>query len=185
MPRRLETRLAGLVLLAPAVHGDERGFFMETFREETWAEHGVTGPFVQDNHSRSVRGTLRGLHFQYPHGQVKLVRVVRGEVFDACVDVRRGSPTFGRAFWTVLSDENRRQMWIPAGFAHGFCVLSETADFVYKCSDFYSPADDRGILWNDPSLGIPWPAQDPLVSAKDARLPRLAEVTFELPPYEG
>jgi dTDP-4-dehydrorhamnose 3,5-epimerase len=173
------------MLVEPTVYEDPRGWFMESYHRERFVEAGLVERLVQDNHSRSVRGTLRGLHFQYPRGQVKLVRVVRGEVFDACVDVRRGSPTFGRAFWTVLSDENRRQMWIPAGFAHGFCVLSETADFVYKCSDFYSAADDRGILWNDPSLGIPWPVQDPLVSEKDARLPRLADVTFELPPYEG
>jgi dTDP-4-dehydrorhamnose 3,5-epimerase len=179
------TDLPGVMLVEPTVYEDPRGWFMESYHRERFVEAGLVERLVQDNHSRSVRGTLRGLHFQYPRGQVKLVRVVRGEVFDACVDVRRGSPTFGRAFWTVLSDENRRQMWIPAGFAHGFCVLSETADFVYKCSDFYSAADDRGILWNDPSLGIPWPVQDPLVSEKDARLPRLADVTFELPPYEG
>jgi dTDP-4-dehydrorhamnose 3,5-epimerase len=181
----VRTDLPGVVLVEPTIHEDPRGWFMEIYHRERFADAGLADKLVQDNHSRSVRGTLRGLHFQYPHGQVKLVRVVRGEVFDACVDVRRGSPTFGRAFWTVLSEENRRQMWIPAGFAHGFCVLSETADFVYKCSDFYSPADDRGVLWNDSSLGIPWPVQDPLVSDKDARLPRLAEVTFELPPYEG
>ncbi len=156
---------------------------METYHRRRFAEAGLDAQLVQDNHSHSLRGTLRGLHFQHPHGQVKLLRVVRGEVFDACVDVRRGSPTFGQAYWTVLSEENRRQLWVPSGFAHGFCVLSETADLVYKTSDYYSPEDERGISWDDPTLGIPWPVDRPLLSPRDARLPRLAAAEG-LPPFD-
>jgi dTDP-4-dehydrorhamnose 3,5-epimerase len=181
------TAIPGVVLIEADVMGqdDPRGPFFEVYHEGKFAAAGLRAPFVQDNHSRSRRGTVRGMHFQHPHGQVKLVRVVSGEVFDAVVDVRRGSPTFGRAVWAVLSAENRRQLWVPAGFAHGFCVLSETADFVYKCSEVYSPADERGIRWDDPDLGIPWPVADPLLSARDERFPRLAEVDFPLPSYEG
>jgi dTDP-4-dehydrorhamnose 3,5-epimerase len=183
--RFVPTDLPGVVLVEPDVREDPRGWFVEVYHQPKFAAAGLDAPFVQDNHSRSARGILRGMHFQHPNGQVKLVRVVKGEVFDAVVDVRRGSPTFGRATWVVLSEENRRQLWIPAGFAHGFCVLSETADFVYKCSGVYSPADERGIRWDDPALEIPWPVADPLLSARDERLPRLAEVDFPLPPYEG
>ena len=171
------TPLAGVFLIEPAVHTDPRGFFMETWHRKRFAEAGLDSEFVQDNHSRSTRGALRGLHFQQPHAQVKLVRVVQGEVFDACVDVRRGSPTFGQAYWTTLSAENRRQMWIPAGFAHGFVTTSETAEFVYKCSDFYSQKDERGVRWNDPALAIPWPIADPIVTNKDATLPLLRDLT--------
>ena len=183
--RFVPTDLPGVVLVEADVFGDPRGWFVEVYHQPKFAAAGLKAGFVQDNHSRSVRGTLRGMHLQHPHGQVKLVRVVQGEVFDAVVDVRRGSPTFGRATWAVLSAENRRQLWVPAGFAHGFCVLSETADFVYKCSDVYSPADERGIRWDDPALDIPWPVQTPIVSARDERLPRLADVDFPLPSYEG
>jgi dTDP-4-dehydrorhamnose 3,5-epimerase len=179
------TALPGVVLIEPDVREDPRGWFLEVYHQPKFAAAGLDARFVQDNHSRSARGILRGMHFQHPRGQVKLVRVVRGEVFDAVVDVRRGSPTFGRATWAVLSEENRRQLWIPAGFAHGLCVLSETADFVYKCSEVYSPADERGIRWDDPDLGIPWPVADPLLSARDERFPRLAEVDFPLPSYQG
>ena len=171
------TPLAGVFLIEPAVHTDPRGFFMETWHRKRFAEAGLDSEFVQDNHSKSTRGALRGLHFQQPHAQVKLVRVVQGEVFDACVDVRRGSPTFGQAYWTTLSAENRRQMWIPAGFAHGFVTTSETAEFVYKCSDFYSQKDERGVRWNDPALAIPWPIADPIVTNKDATLPLLRDLT--------
>lgn len=171
------TPLAGVFLIEPAVHEDARGFFMETWHRKRFAEAGLDSDFVQDNHSRSTRGALRGLHFQDPHAQVKHVRVVQGEVFDVCVDVRRGSPTFGKAFWATLSAENRTQMWIPAGFAHGFVTTSETAEFVYKCSDFYSAKDEKGIRWNDPSLAIPWPVKDPIVSTKDQSLPYLRDLT--------
>jgi dTDP-4-dehydrorhamnose 3,5-epimerase len=177
------TDLPGVFLVQPEVREDLRGWFFEVYQEQKFAAAGLEAQFTQDNHSRSVRGVLRGMHFQHPHGQVKLVRVVRGEVFDAVVDVRRGSPTFGRATWTVLSEENRCQLWVPAGFAHGFCVLSESADFVYKCSGVYSPADERGIRWDDPALGIPWPVQAPRLSPRDEALPRLAEVDFPLPVY--
>src|SRR3954453_18757107 len=145
---RLPTRLDGLVLLAPAVHGDERGFFQETFREDAWTAEGVTGPFVQDNHSRSKRGTLRGIHFQTHPGQGKLVRVARGRVFDVVVDLRRGSPTFGEWEAVELDDDAHLQLWIPIGFGHGFCVLSEVADFVYKCTAYYDPASEGGIRFD-------------------------------------
>lgn len=171
----IETDLPGVVVVEPSAPEDVRGWFMETYHRQRFAAAGLAAEFVQDNHSRSSRGTLRGLHFQHPHGQVKLLRVVRGEVFDACVDVRQGSPTFGRAFWTTLSEENRRQLWVPAGFAHGFCVVSESADLVYKASDFYSPGDERGISWDDPALGIPWPVERPLLSARDSRWSGLAQ----------
>ena len=180
----LETELPGVVVVEPDAPEDVRGWFMETYHRQRFVAAGLDAEFVQDNHSHSSRGTLRGLHFQHPHGQVKLLRAVRGEVFDACVDVRQGSPTFGRAFWTVLSEENRRQLWVPAGFAHGFCVVSESADLVYKASDFYSPGDERGISWDDPALGIPWPVERPLLSARDGRWSRLAE-TEGLPPFNG
>jgi dTDP-4-dehydrorhamnose 3,5-epimerase len=179
------TDLPGVILVQPEVREDLRGWFFEVYQEQKFAAAGLQAAFTQDNHSRSVRGVLRGMHFQHPHGQVKLVRVVRGEVFDAVVDVRRGSPTFGRATWAVLSEENRCQLWVPAGFAHGFCVLSDTADFVYKCSGAYSPADERGVRWDDPALGIPWPVQAPRLSSRDETLPLLAEVDFPLPEYEG
>ena len=173
------TPLAGLFQIEPAVHEDARGFFCETWNRRDFEQAGLAGDFVQDNHSKSRRGALRGLHYQQPHPQVKLARVIAGEVFDAVVDVRRGSPTFGRAWWTTLSAANRRMLWIPVGFAHGFVTVSETAEFLYKCSDFYSPADERGILWSDPALAIPWPVKEPLVSAKDAALPKLADVSAD------
>ncbi len=179
------TDLPGVFLVQPEVREDQRGWFFEVYQEQKFAAVGLQAAFTQDNHSRSAQGVLRGMHFQHPHGQVKLVRVVRGEVFDAVVDVRRGSPTFGRTTWAVLSEENRCQLWVPAGFAHGFCVLSDTADFVYKCSGAYSPADERGVRWDDPALGIPWPVQAPRLSSRDETLPLLAEADFPLPEYEG
>jgi dTDP-4-dehydrorhamnose 3,5-epimerase len=178
----LETRLAGLVLLAPAVHGDERGFFMETFREEVWAERGVTGPFVQDNHSRSRRGTVRGIHFQTHPGQGKLVRVARGRVLDVAVDLRRGSPTFGEWESFELDDYHGHQLWVPIGFGHGFCVLSDVADFVYKCTAYYDPATEAGFRFDDPEVGIEWPADlELLYSERDHAAPRLAEIADTLP----
>jgi len=170
-------------LVRPDVIEDARGFFVETWHERKFAEQGLDVRFVQDNHSKSRGGTLRGLHFQHPHGQGKLVRVVAGEVFDVAVDVRRGSPTFGKWLGRVLSAANRLSLYIPPGFAHGFCVLSESAEFVYKCTDFYYREHDRGILWNDPDLAIRWPVQQPILSDKDRRLPRLAELGESLPEY--
>ena len=180
--RRLPTRLDGLVLLAPAVHGDERGFFMETWREDTWLSQGVPPDFVQDNHSRSRRGTVRGIHFQTHPGQGKLVRCARGAVLDVVVDLRRGSETFGEWESAVLDDAGGHQLWIPVGFGHGFCVLSETADFVYKCTNYYDGATEAGIRFDDPDVGIEWPDDlELLFSERDAHAPRLAEVADSLP----
>jgi len=178
--RTIATELEGVVVVEPQVHGDERGFFLETLHIERYRAAGIElnarggGP-VQLNHSRSARGTLRGLHFQEPRPQGKLVWAVAGAVFDVAVDVRRGSPTFGRWAGIELSADNHRQMWIPPGFAHGFCVLSETADCMYACSDYYAPASEHAIAWNDPQVAIPWPVKKPILSAKDARAPRLSD----------
>jgi dTDP-4-dehydrorhamnose 3,5-epimerase len=180
--QRLETRLDGLVLLAPAVHGDERGFFMETWREDTWSALGVPTDFVQDNHSRSRRGTVRGIHFQTHPGQGKLVRCARGAVFDVVVDLRRGSPTFGEWEAAVLDDVEGHQLWILIGFGHGFCVLSETADFVYKCTNYYDGATEAGIRFDDPDVGVEWPSDlELLYSQRDRDAPLLAEVADSLP----
>jgi dTDP-4-dehydrorhamnose 3,5-epimerase len=164
------TAIAGLLVLEPKVFGDARGFFFESFNQRVFAEAtGVTSGFVQDNHSRSARAVLRGLHYQVQHPQGKLVRVVRGAVFDVAVDLRRSSPTFGRWEGVELSEENQRQFWVPPGFAHGFLVLSDTADFLYKTTDYYAPQHERCIAWNDPALAIAWPAGiAPVLSAKDA-----------------
>lgn len=163
-------------LIVPDVFGDARGFFQETFHAERYREAGVDATFVQDNWSRSVRGTLRGLHYQLGHPQAKLVWVVRGEIFDVAVDVRLGSPTFGRCVTAVLSEDNHHQLFIPPGFAHGFCVLSREADFFYKCSDVYVPREERGVLWSDPSLSIGWPVSDPLLSKRDMALKPLSGI---------
>jgi dTDP-4-dehydrorhamnose 3,5-epimerase len=180
--QRLETRLDGLVLLAPVVHGDERGFFVETFRADTARQHGIPTDFVQDNHSRSRRGTLRGIHFQTHPGQGKLVRCARGRVWDVVVDLRRDSPTFGKWEGFELSDERGEVLWIPVGFGHGFLVLSELADFVYKCTNYYDPATEAGIRFDDPAVGIQWPAGvELLYSQRDAEAPTLAEVADSLP----
>lgn len=169
-------------LVVPQVFGDSRGFFQETFKAGTYRDAGIEADFVQDNWSRSVRGTLRGLHYQLPNPQDKLVWVIRGEIYDIAVDVRRGSPTFGKWVSAVLSDANHHQFFIPAGFAHGFCVLSDEADFMYKCSRYYSPKDEKGILWSDPALGIPWPVERPILSARDMALrPLGAMAADELP----
>lgn len=180
---RLDTRLDGLVLLAPPVHGDARGFFVETFRADAWAAHGVTGPFVQDNQSRSRRGTVRGVHFQTHPGQGKLVRVARGRVWDVVVDLRRGSPTFGEWEGVELDDVSGRQLWIPVGFGHGFCVLSDEADFVYKCTNYYDPATEAGFKFDDPDVAIDWklPPDELLYSERDRVAPRLAELADSLP----
>lgn len=166
----IETAIDGVKIIEPRVFGDERGFFLETFQARRYAEEaGIDLPFVQDNHSRSAKGVLRGLHFQKTKPQGKLVRVVRGEVFDVAVDVRRDSPTFGRWEAVILSEENKRQFWVPPGLAHGFVVLSETADFEYKCTDYYDPSDEACLIWNDPAVGIEWPLAEPQLSAKDAQ----------------
>jgi len=179
--RRLSTRLEGLVVLEPTVFGDERGFFAETFRANLWAEHGVDETFVQDNHSRSRRGTVRGMHFQTEPGQAKLVRCARGSVLDVVVDLRRGSPTFGECEAVELDDVAMRQVFVPVGFAHGFCVTSAEADFTYKCSSYYDPATEAQIAFDDPDVGIPWPDVELVVSDRDRRAPRLAEVADTLP----
>lgn len=169
------TPLLGVLVVTPRVFGDARGFFLETFHAERYAASGIKGPFVQDNWSRSAKNILRGLHFQNPNAQGKLVGVVRGAVFDVAVDVRVGSPTFGKWFGLELTEGNKKQLWIPPGFAHGFCSLADETDFFYKCTAFYSPESEKTILWNDPSIGIDWPVSSPILSPKDAQAPRLAD----------
>jgi dTDP-4-dehydrorhamnose 3,5-epimerase len=181
MPRRLETKLDGVVLLEPEVHGDARGFMVETFRSDTWAELGIDVELVQHNHSRSSKGTLRGLHFQTAPGQAKLVRCPRGKIFDVAVDLRRDSPTFGQWEGYELDDETHRQLFVPVGFGHGFAVLSEEADVTYLLSSTYHPATESGIAWNDPDVGVEWPVEDPLLSQRDEQAPRLTEVADSLP----
>jgi dTDP-4-dehydrorhamnose 3,5-epimerase len=175
--------LEGLILVEPDVHRDERGFFLESYHAAKFAEHGISATFVQDNHSRSGQGTLRGLHAQIRHPQAKLVRVIAGEIWDVVVDIRRGSPTFARHEAVVLSAANFRQLFVPIGFAHGFCVLSEHAEVVYKSSDFYDPSDELRIRWNDPAFAIPWPVASPVLSAKDERGAALADVMDALPVF--
>jgi dTDP-4-dehydrorhamnose 3,5-epimerase len=176
-----QTSLPDALVIDPVVHGDQRGFFLETWHRRHFAEAGVDCEFVQDNFSRSRRGTLRGLHYQIGQPQGKLVRVFAGEVFDVAVDLRRSSGTFGRWVGVTLTAENHRWTWIPPGFAHGFCVISETADFFYKCTDYYAPQEERTLLWNDPDVGIEWPLQDdPILSEKDrAGLPLVRAECFE------
>ena len=171
-----------VLLIEPDVFPDPRGFFMETFHAVKYAEHGLPAVFLQDNHSRSSRGVLRGLHYQLNNPQGKLVRVVSGEVFDVAVDIRRGSPWFGKWIGAILSEENHRQMYVPPGFAHGFCTLSEHADFLYKCTDLYAPGDEYGIAWDDPEIAIEWPEMDYLVSDKDRTNPLITE-SDHLPEY--
>ena len=178
----LPSRLDGPILLAPTVHGDERGFFVETWRADAWTALGIPDAFKQDNHSRSRMGTLRGIHFQTHPGQGKLVRCARGRVLDVVVDLRRGSPTFGEWESAELDDVHGRQLWIPVGFGHGFCVLSETADFVYKCTNYYDGATEAGIRFDDPDVGVEWPRDlELLYSERDRTAPRLADVADELP----
>ncbi|KAF0193028.1 MAG: dTDP-4-dehydrorhamnose 3 5-epimerase [Gammaproteobacteria bacterium] len=182
----IKTSLPDVVVVEPDVFADVRGKFMETFRVNRYQEAGIPGPFVQDNFSRSQRGVLRGLHYQLQKPQGKLVQVLRGEVFDVAVDIRRGSPTFRQWTAAILSEENNRQMYIPPGFAHGFLVLSETVDFVYKCTDYYDRDDECGVLWSDPAIGIRWPGGEQLLSAKDSALPELAAIPDEkLPVYQA
>ena len=181
----IETALPGVVIVEPKVFGDERGFFMETWNAGRYAEQGLPGAFVQDNLSFSRRGVLRGLHFQHPWSQGKLVQVLQGEVFDVAVDIRLGSPTFGRWAGVTLSADNKRQFYVPEGFAHGFCVTSETALFAYKCTDRYAPEAEGSILWDDPDIGIRWPLAEPSLSAKDEQGLRLKDMPEDrLPRYK-
>ena len=181
MPERLPTKLDGTVLLEPVVHGDARGFMVETYRRDTWVEHGVEVEFVQHNHSRSSQGTLRGIHFQTEPGQAKLVRCPRGEILDVAVDLRRGSPTYGQWEAHVLDDVKHRQLFVPVGFGHGFAVLSDVADVAYQVSSYYDPATESGIAWDDPDVGVDWQVSNPLLSERDKSAPRLAEVSVSLP----
>ena len=179
--RVIPTDLPGVLVIEPDVHRDGRGFFLETYHADRYREHGIPGPFVQDNHSRSVERTLRGLHLQLRRPQGKLIRVTEGEVFDVAVDVRRRSPTFGRWVSVRLSADSFRQCYVPPGFAHGFCVVSPIAQLEYKCTDLYDPESEIGIAWNDPDLGIQWPVTDPILSPRDSRHPSIAALGDKLP----
>lgn len=181
MAEALPTKLDGVVLVEPAVHGDDRGFFVETFSRERWRELGVEAEFVQHNHSRSSRGTLRGLHFQTEPGQAKLIRCVRGSIVDVAVDLRRDSPTYGQWEAHVLDDEKHRQLFVPVGFGHGFAVLSDVADVAYQVSSLYDPATEAGIAWDDPDVGVEWGVADPLLSERDRSAPKLSEIAATLP----
>jgi dTDP-4-dehydrorhamnose 3,5-epimerase len=181
--QRVATSLPEVWELQPKVFRDARGFFLETYNWNRFEELGIHETFVQDNHSRSTKGTLRGLHYQLRHSQAKLCRVIEGEVLDVAVDIRWGSPTFGKWASVLLSAEKQNQIFIPAGFAHGFAALTDSVQFLYKCSDFYSPGDEQGIIWNDPALAIPWPISDPLISEKDAKYSSLAEMPQEFLPH--
>lgn len=181
-----EKSLPGVVLIEPKVFEDDRGFFMETFHSEKYNEIGISGPFVQDNHSHSRRGTLRGLHYQLKNPQGKLVSAMKGEILDVAVDIRQGSPGFGRWTGNLLSGKNKRQLYIPEGFAHGFCVLSETADVIYKCTDLYTPGDEYGVFWADETIDIVWPLENPILSEKDLKNPVLVDIEdAHLPIYEA
>ena len=181
----IETALPGALILEPQVFGDARGFFYESYNEAKYRAAGIDHRFVQSNVSRSARGVLRGLHYQWPNPQGKLVSVLEGEVFDVAVDIRRGSPTFGQSVGVMLTADNHRHFWVPEGFAHGFCVLSEFATFTYQCTALYDPKADAGIRWNDAALAIDWPLSEPLLSDKDGRTPLLEDVPPErLPVYE-
>ena len=181
--RVIPTALPGVLVIEPDVHRDGRGFFLETYHAGRYRGHGIAGPFVQDNHSRSVARTLRGLHLQLRRPQGKLIRVIEGEVFDVAVDVRRGSPTFGRWVSVILSADSFRQCYVPPGFAHGFCVVSPIAQLEYKCTELYDPESEIGIAWNDPAFGIDWPVTDPILSPRDSRHPSIAELRDKLPAW--
>ncbi len=181
MPKRLETKLGGLVLIEPEVHGDDRGFLVETYRDELWRDLGADISTAQENHSRSGANILRGLHFQTSPGQAKLVRCMRGRIWDVAVDLRRDSPTYGQWEGYELDDEKHRQFLVPVGFAHGFCVLSDVADVAYKLSSLYDPATEAGIAWDDPDVGVEWPISEPMLSERDKTAPRLSEIADSLP----
>ena len=176
----VRSNIEDVILVEPVVHGDERGFFFESYREDLYRAGGIELPFVQDNHSLSKRGILRGLHAQFPHAQGKLVRVVEGEIFDVAVDARLGSPTWGQHFAALLSAENHHQLYIPPGLIHGFCVTSEQAQVEYKCTEVYYPSDEFSVRWDDPDLAIPWPIENPVLSEKDRDAPLLRDVTDRL-----
>lgn len=181
----LPTSLDGVLIIEPAVFKDGRGYFMETYHQKRYKAEGLKINFVQDNLSFSVRGTLRGLHYQFPNAQAKLVHVVKGEIFDVAIDIRRGSPSFGQWTSLCLSEKNKKQLFIPEGYAHGFSVLSETAVLMYKCSNFYAPESEKGIIWSDPDIGIDWPVENPLFSEKDGKYPCLKDLPSEyLPVYQ-
>jgi dTDP-4-dehydrorhamnose 3,5-epimerase len=177
----LPTKLSGVLVVEPDVHRDERGFFLESYHADKYRAAGIALDFVQDNHSRSTRGTLRGLHAQWRRPQGKLVRVLSGEIWDVAVDVRKRSPTFGQWVGVTLDSERHRQIWVPPGFVHGFCVTSDTAEVEYKCTDVYDPGGELGVRWNDPRIGIEWPVAEPVLSRKDAEAPLLADVLDLLP----
>ncbi len=179
----LETEIPGVILVEPDVHGDERGFLLEAYHEPRYRSGGIRDHFVQDNHSRSAGGTLRGLHGQFPHTQAKLVRAIEGEIYDVAVDARLNSPSFGKFVAVILSADNHLQLYIPPGFVHGFCVTSDVAQVEYKCSEIYHPDDEFSVAWNDPELGIPWPVADPALSKKDRGAPPLREVGDRLIAY--
>lgn len=181
----IATDLPGVIVVEPRVFRDDRGFFLETYRADRYREGGIDATFVQDNHSRSARGTLRGLHAQWEHPQGKLLRVIEGEIFDVAVDIRRGSPTFGKWVGVTLSAENFRQIYVPVGFAHGFCVTSDVAQVEYKCTDIYDPEHEIRVLWSDPEIGIEWPIADPLLSPKDADGQPLSALGDVLPVYRA
>ena len=181
MPKRLDTKLDGLVLIEPEVHGDERGFLVETYRDELWRQLGADIQTAQENHSRSGANILRGLHFQTSPGQAKLVRCMRGRIWDVAVDLRRDSPTYGQWEGYELDDEKHRQFLVPVGFAHGFCVLSDIADVAYKLSSLYDPATEAGIAWDDPDVAVEWPISEPMLSERDKTAPRLSEIADSLP----
>ncbi len=183
--RFVPTELPGVLVIEPDVYRDPRGFFLETYHQLKYRDGGIDVAFVQDNHSRSARGTLRGLHAQHAHPQAKLIRVLQGEIFDVAVDIRRGSPTFLRWVGVTLSAENFQQCFVPTGFAHGFCVVSESAEVEYKCTDYYAPQDELRILWNDPAIGVVWPIGEPLLSDKDRAAVPVAALMDQLPVFEG
>ena len=184
--KRIDTRLPGVCVIEPVVHGDARGYFFESFHAEKYKALGIDAQFVQSNVSRSAQGVLRGLHYQWPNPQGKLVSVLEGEVYDVAVDIRRGSPTFGQWEAAMLTADNHRQLWIPEGFAHGFCVVSDSATFMYQCTALYDPKADAGVRWNDAAIGIDWPVAEPLLSAKDQQSPFLADVLADkLPMFQA
>lgn len=181
-----ETKLPGVVIIEPKVFHDQRGFFLETYNQAVYEEAGIDLPFVQDNHSRSSSGVLRGLHYQLKHPQGKLVAVLQGKILDVIADIRLGSPTFGQTVTVEISEEDKRRVYVPPGYAHGFCVLSDTVDLLYKCTDYYHPEDEYGVAWNDPALGLDWPLENPILSAKDQEYVGLADKPIEeLPVYEA
>ena len=179
------TDIPGVLLIEPDVLRDPRGIFLETYHARRYEDAGIPGPFVQDNYSQSMRGTLRGLHYKEPHAQGKIVMVTEGAVYDVVVDIRKGSPSFGRWYGTDLSAENRLQVYVPPGCAHGFCVTSDCVSFLYKCTDYYAPSAERGIIWSDPALAISWPILTPILSSKDRIYKSLAEMEPELPRYRS